>query len=200
MALITPERLVALKAAVKAECQRRKYTGSVSSYGGTSYDFSVTPASGKMIKKEHYEKLAVPLNAITGTFETDGAKIVSDADIAAMEAKVAELAKKSTTTSKANSGCAASCTGLCTTSCSTSCSGSCEGDCDGTCDGGCTGDCDGGCYGCSGSCTGGCELNCADNCVGYCESDAPCQGSCVADCAQNCYHICYSDCTGSANI
>lgn len=48
---ITAARLNELKARVKAECLRRSYVGSasgsasVSDYGGTSYDYSVTPVS-----------------------------------------------------------------------------------------------------------------------------------------------------------
>lgn len=195
MALITPDRLVALKAKVKAECQRRKYVGSVSSYGGTNYDFSVAAASGKIMLKEHYEKNAIPLNAITGGIDTNGARIVSDAEITAMENKVEELSDISRWASKANSGCAASCTGLC--------AGYCDGTCDGTCDGDCDGDCDGGCYGscqssCSGTCEAYCEERCSDDCIAACQFGCGdlCTGSAGASCGNTCMDGCTGTCLG----
>lgn len=192
MALITPDRLVALKAKVKAECQRRNSSrGSVYNYAGTAYDFSATPTKGQVARKEHYEKNAVPLNAITGNIDVNGARVISDAEITAMENKINALKDISMTAS--NSGCGDNCTGLCHGTCTGGCYGDCSGDCDGDCDGSCWG-------GCSGSCSGGCSGDCAGDCGAYCESNAPCKISCVADCAQNCYHICYSDCTGQANI
>ena len=190
MALITPERLVALKANVKAECQRRKYTGSVSSYGDTAYDFTVTPSTGKMILKEHYEKIATPLNAITGDIDTNGARIISEDEISAMESKVENLKKKSLTASKANSGCAASCTGLCATSCTGSCSGSCDGSCDGDCEG-CTGTCSGSC---DGSCIDSCARGCSNDCSGYCTG---CSGGCIEVCADSCNGTCVGGCDTS---
>ena len=195
MALITPDRLVALKAKVKAECQRRKYVGSVYSYGDTNYDFSVAAASGKIMLKEHYEKNAIPLNAITGDIDTNGARIVSDAEITAMENKVEELSDISRWASKANSGCAASCTGLCAGTCSDSCDGSCDG-CDGTCDGSCTG-CGSGCAStCEGDCIGDCGYNCwsacASDCTGKC--DDTCEGGCYGSCTS----VCLGDCSGQS--
>ena len=195
MALITPDRLVALKAKVKAECQRRKYVGSVSSYGGTNYDFSIAAASGKIMLKEHYEKNAIPLNAITGDIDTNGARIVSDDEITAMENKVEKLSNISRWASKANSGCAASCTGLCAGSCSDSCDGSCDG-CDGTCEGTCTG-CGSGCAStCEGDCIGGCGYNCwsacASDCTGKC--DDTCEGGCYGSCTS----VCLGDCSGQS--
>jgi hypothetical protein len=44
MGQITASRLIDLKARIKAECQRRKYNGSVESYGGSNYDYSTIPA------------------------------------------------------------------------------------------------------------------------------------------------------------
>ena len=43
----------ALKARVKAEMLRRKYTNSVATYGGTSYDYTTTPAVGVRALVEH---------------------------------------------------------------------------------------------------------------------------------------------------
>ena len=42
-----------LKASVKAEMLRRKYYGSVASYGSASYDYSTRPASGVSLLVEH---------------------------------------------------------------------------------------------------------------------------------------------------
>lgn len=166
MSIISANRINTLKAAVKAECQRRTYsTGSVAAYGGAAYDYTAVPASGKTILKEHYEKLAVPMHAInaTSTPGTSGARIISEAEIAAMETKVASY--KNRNYYDTTGDCSASCSGLCfscssctnCTSC-TSCSGcgGCDGSCVGSC-GGC-GDCTG-CAGCSG-CGSGCSFSC----------------------------------------
>ena len=151
--IISASRFKELKAAVKAECLRRSYTGSVADYGGSSYDYTTEPADGGMIKKEYYEKNAVPLNAISGDITTT-AGIITEAGIKTMEEKVAALAAISKTSS--NTGCAASCTGLCSSSCSGGCSG-CGGSCSYSCSGGCSGNC-------SSTCTGGCVETCEGGC------------------------------------
>lgn len=61
---ISASRMNDLKARVKAECLRRAKSGSVTSYGGADYDYSITPSTGVIIKKEHKDKNATPLNAI----------------------------------------------------------------------------------------------------------------------------------------
>ena len=53
MAVIQSERFVALKARVKAECQRRNGSGSVASYGGAAYDYTTPPRQGGTVLKEH---------------------------------------------------------------------------------------------------------------------------------------------------
>lgn len=171
MALITADRFNSLKAAVKAECQRRKYTGSVEAYGGAAYDYSVTPAAGKTVGKEHSEKNVVPMNAInSGDFPIPPSyeKIITETDIAAMEAKVAAWASRGVGTAADNSAsdCAASCTGLCH-----SCTGQCVSGCSS-----CTGSCTGGCQGCT-SCTGGCQSGCGG--CGY---------ACGGDCSNCAYY------------
>ena len=85
MAAITPERIVQLKSEVKLECQRRNRTGSVASYGGTAYDYSVQPQTGSRVLKEHYTKNATPLNAISMSLPTEAGQIKEN-DIATMEA------------------------------------------------------------------------------------------------------------------
>lgn len=149
--LISATRFAELKAKVKAECQRRAHTGSVASYAEADYDYTDTAEAGVIIKKEHYEKNAVPLNAISGAVGVT-ANIISDAGITALEEEVDRLAAISATAS--SSGCAASCTGLCQGGCATGCSG-----------------CSGSCSGCSGSCSGGCKgsggtTTCTDGCRG----------------------------------
>ena len=137
MAAITPERIVQLKSEVKLECQRRNRTGSVASYGGTAYDYSVQPQTGSRVLKEHYTKNATPLNAISMSLPTEAGQIKEN-DIATMEAEVSRLSSIAMTAS--NGGCRSSCTGLCQTTCTANCAN----------------DCTGGCQGCGGNCTGGC--------------------------------------------
>lgn len=152
MALIDASRFTALKARVKAECLRRSYTGSVASYGGSDYDYTNAPASGVIAAEEHYEKLAVPLNAINSdTFpDTSGTRLITDADLTAMETFLDTAETRGKTSSTTD--CSASCTGLCS-GCTGTCSGSCVGGCQGTCRTSCTGSCYGGCWGgCGGQC------------------------------------------------
>ena len=198
MALISAERFNALKAEVKAECQRRSYTGSVTSYAGSDYDFTVVPAAGVEVTTEHYEKIAVPLNAITGDVDVDSHRVISENEMAAMEDKVAALANidKSST----SHGCAASCTGLCSSACSGTCRGTCSGcsgcgsgcarTCTGTCSGGCSGSCTGSCDNSCTGCTGACSTACTNNC------DYWCKGTCGNNCGTACTHACAGSCSG----
>lgn len=166
MALIEASRFTALKARVKAECLRRNVsTGSVAAYGGTGYDYTTTPASGKKVAKEHYEKLSVPLNAInSNTFPTtSGTRIISGADLTAMETFL-DTAEKTSKTTKSHNDCSASCTGLCQ-----SCTGSCTGGCSDACTGKCRNSCEG-CTGCSDTCYGSCVGSCQSGCYGTCST------------------------------
>ena len=149
--LILPSRINDLKSLVKAECQRRSKTGSVAKYGGTAYDYSTPPATGKLIAAEHREKLAVPLRAINSSKVTETETKITDADLLNMEAFVTTL-KASAMANKNSTDCSASCTGLCYS-------------CTGTCTSGCT-SCTGcsSCSGCSGSCWGTCEEDCEYSC------------------------------------
>ena len=63
--------MIALKKRVKNEMNRRKYRNSLTSYGGTSYDYSTSPASGGKIMAEHINKIVIPLNQIKSTGLTD---------------------------------------------------------------------------------------------------------------------------------
>ena len=200
MSIITASRLNTLKSAVKAECNRRKYTGSVTTYAGSTYNYNETPAKGVIVKKEVYEKNAVPLNAISGDVSTEvSSNVIRDSDFLKLETKVAALKKISLSAASGSTGCNASCTGLCSTGCGNSCDGctgcgsgcasTCSGSCEGSCEGGCSVTCDGGCQAacqddCTGDCAGGCSYLCADSCSTNCEGT--CRGGCDNSCMENC--------------
>ena len=190
--IISPDRFNDLKAKVKAECQRRAYVGSVTDYAGTAYDYTNTPTSKNVISKEHYEKIAVPLNAISGDVPIDGARIISEAEMATMETKATTLAAISLNVAQANTGCASSCTGLCSTGCYNACTGctSCSG-----CGGSCSYDCTG-CSGCGDICSSGCSSSCTPGCSSIC--DAGCTG-CTGGCDSSCWSTSAGggSCTGS---
>ena len=86
MAMIDAARFTALKARVQAECLRRKYNGSVVDYGGVDYYFKNQPAPDTIAAEEHFEKIAVPLNAINSDKipYTDGDRIISDEEMTAL--------------------------------------------------------------------------------------------------------------------
>ena len=134
--VILASDFIAIKARVKAECARRKYNGSVESYAGSSYDYTVTPTDGNVPLPEHFNKIIVPMNAMvdTGRSQTQNGYLVRamndiDSALTTLES-IAETAS--------SSGCKSSCTGLCQGTCTTGCSG-------------CTGSCSGGCGGVGGS-------------------------------------------------
>ena len=152
--LITPSEISALKARVKAECQRRSYNGSVTTYAGSNYNYTVNPTTGKIISKEHYDKIATPLNAINSDVikvatASDGL-LIQEATIAEFDAFLTTLEARSITSSSGD--CNSSCTGMCQ-GCKTTCTGSCTGGCS-SCSG-CSG-----CGGCDGGCEGGCTFTC----------------------------------------
>ena len=192
MSIITASRLNTLKSAVKAECNRRKYTGSVTTYAGSTYNYNKTPAKNVIIEKEIYEKNAVPLNAISGDISTEvSSNIIKDSDFLKLETKVASLKKISLSAAAGATGCNASCTGLCSTGCGDSCSGctGCGSGCASTCEGSCEGSCRGGCEAeceddCTADCASDCWARCADNCQGSCEGS--CRGGCDTSCMENC--------------
>ena len=192
MSIITASRLNTLKSAVKAECNRRKYTGSVTTYAGSTYNYNKIPAKNVIIEKEIYEKNAVPLNAISGDISTEvSSNIIKDSDFLKLETKVASLKKISLSAAAGATGCNASCTGLCSTGCGDSCSGctGCGSGCASTCEGSCEGSCRGGCEAeceddCTADCASDCWARCADNCQGSCEGS--CRGGCDTSCMENC--------------
>lgn len=181
MAIIEANRFTSLKSRVKAECTRRAYAGSVAEYGGTSYDYTVNPATGKVILKEHYTKLAIPMNAInsTDTPNISDTRIVLDNDLTTMEAKLTIYESRDKEDRK-NTDCSASCTGLCY-GC-TGCGGSCSHNCSGC--SGCGDSCSYGCSSCSSGCANDCRSQCVDTCKGTCKNS--CKNSCHSSCGTEC--------------
>lgn len=204
MAVIKAERFTALKAKVKAECQRRNGSGSVASYGGADYDYAVTPAAGKTVRKEHRDKLTGPMSAINSDAvpATSGEKIIGENELKNMETRVAVWEAR-TKTDASGSDCKAGCTGMCYGSCTEGCTGcgsgcptgcsgcgsgcptGCSG-CGSGCPTGCSG-CGSGCDGCSGSCSG-CSGSCRGTCDGCdgCSGCGNCDGSCTGECSSSC--------------
>ena len=203
--LITPKRINDLKARVKAECARRAYSGSVTSYSGTSYDYTNTPATDKSIDQEHRTKIATPLNAINSSVITQansGQSVISDADITAMEAFTTVLEKRAIT-DHAGSDCKSGCTGMCY-GCQGTCYNACTGctGCSGTCSGGCT-SCSG-CSGCGDACSSGCGTACGKGCAATCNNSCSggCSGGCSGSCkgcsgCSGCGSACSNDCVQS---
>ena len=167
--MITASEFNALKARIKAECERRKYTGSVASYAGTSYDYTNAAAANKIIRLEHYTKIATPMTAIDGVSRPNPS-VIKESDLTALDTKLTTLEGCSkTATSLAKTGCAASCTGLCYSGCSGSCRGGCSGDCEGGCDDTCTSSCAQACaVSCTQGCGDGCLLTCDYMCLTTC--------------------------------
>ncbi len=181
--LISPEDFTSLKKLVNTEITRRSNansSGSISTYKGTSWQFSETPANGKFITYEHIQKITAPLNAIDGNTPTpDKESLVYAQTLKDCLVKINDLSSKSLTGS--SSGCRSSCTGLCSSACYSGCSG-CSGGCSGTCKDGCSGGCRGDCDGCSGSCEG-CSGSCDGMCQGSCHG---CSGGCEGWCKGSC--------------
>ena len=193
--LIDSKTILELKNAIKNECLRRHYVGSVETYGGSDYDFSKPANVGDLILTEHFSKNSIPLNAISNKFPISESGLITDTAILQMKAQVANLSNIALTSEV--TGCDASCTGLCSTSC-TSCSGSCSGGCSG-----CSGGCDGSCEGCDNTCVGGCNTICSTECTlngcteecGTCTSQCEQYGSAFCQCSGACRNTCttYAD-------
>lgn len=174
---------IELKRKVKNEMLRRRYTGSLYSYGGEGYDFTVTPEPGKQITTEQANKIIEPMTAISYS----GMSVQNPGDQAkAMDQLNAMIAIYEAAPLEGESHCCrTSCSGLCYTGCSAECTGSCEGGCGencengclNTCTGSCSGTCRGGCYGGCGGCDYGCLYGCGASCTGTCS------GSCIDTCA-----------------
>lgn len=189
-------KFINMKQRIKNEVNRRKYTGSVASYGTATYDYTVKPVKGELVRAEHYNKIAQPLRAINKSGvaapTTAGAEISSVTTPTELDAKITLYASKSLSASSSNSGCAASCTGLCTTACSGTCSGGCSGSCSGC--SGCSGSCSSGCSGCGGGCSGSCSSRCTGACVSSCGGG--CGGACYNTSNKGCDTVCSYTCMG----
>ena len=177
---ITAEDFNNLKAKVKAEMLRRKYTGSVAAYGT---DYSDVPTQKGKIKAVHIQEIVNPLNQITATNYTNTAAKSKILAMQQLETLVTTLAAKNVNPANTDTGCNASCTGLCRTACSETCDG-----CSGSCTGTCTGSCSGGCSGCGGNCSGTCDNTCKGSCSGGC--GGTCKGKCKGTCTTNCAPTC----------
>lgn len=181
---ILASELISIKARVKAEMLRRNKVGSLTAYGGSAYDYTVTPAAGNPILPEHFNKIITPMNAMVNT----GLSTVNSGDpIPALDGLVAQLTAAEGYSLTSNStNCKSSCSGLCVGTCKTACGTGCSSGCTGTCSGGCADNCADGCsnicggscsHGCGTSCTKGCANTCNGNCSGGCEDE--CRGSCT---------------------
>lgn len=185
---ITASDYIDIKNRVKNEMLRRKYTGSLVSYGSTTYDYTTQPTSNNPILVEHQTKIAQPINAIKSsiTVASNGTTITPLSTINTILTAHESLAYTATT------DCASSCSGLCSTACTNDCSLACSNDCttgcSTTCTGSCTGSCSGGCSGCGGNCTGTCNTTCKGSCAGGCGGTCKgaCKGTCTVSCAPTC--------------
>lgn len=194
MNLIEPSRLLELKERVKAECARRQYVGTVADYAEVDFDFSNTPVIDQKVLEEHYEKLAVPLNAINFNNTTDIEGLnrkITEEDFVKMEEYLSNYEQRDIQ-DMGPTDCAASCTGTCTTTCT----GGCGNGCSGTCVGSCSGRCSGGCKGCRGTCKGSCSGSCT-GCSGTCEGG--CSGGCSTKCSVGCIGTCYTSCSNGCD-
>lgn len=202
--IVDIDRLTKLKAKVKAECLRRKYTGSVENYGSSTYDFSNNPTVGGVIKREYYDKNATPLNAINNTLIpkaniTNAENIALNDEIYNMDYQVSawmttdKVNDKHTDCANSCTGLCLSCTGSCTSGCSNTCRANCANDCTGTCGDGCTNSCRGCGSGCSGSCYGDCDGSCKGSCTVTC-GYAGCSGVCQEGCKSTCSGTCTTKC------
>lgn len=217
---ITASDFTSLKNLVNSEIGRRgkaegtgqnQSYGSLSSYSGSDYQYTTTPAAGVKILREHITKITQPLDAVTGGGLTPGnGAAVTASTLTTAASKVATLSGKGVTSS--DTGCKSSCSGLCSSGCyngcKTTCTGSCVGNCTGTCSelcsggcdvtcdrscaGGCYGGCDGSCSGCSGDCGSGCDSSCSGTCDG-------CNITCTSSCGTSGGGFCGTACIFSGN-
>ena len=170
--LLLPTEINDLKARVKAECTRRSQTGSVAAYAGTDYDYTTVPATGVLIAAEHYNKIAIPLNAINADIisQTNTKDLLTEeSQLTQLDAFLTVLETRDIKDTSSGD-CKSSCTGACY-GCATTCTGTCKGSCTGSCTGGCSGSCKGSCSGCtscSGDCTQTCGFFCGQGCSGAC--------------------------------
>lgn len=209
---MTASQIVALKAAVKAEMLRRKYTGSVTAYGSSEYDFTTPPVTGTQVLTEHGVKIINPILAIKDVPglepAIEGDPIPESFNYNNLNTIIQNLAKEPVY--GGTSTCKASCTGLCKGGCDSTCAG-CSGctSCWDNCWAACTNDCLNSCWSscadsCSSSCGSACSVNCSGGCATGCT--AICGGACVGGCfntctgcGSGCTNNCSSTCTGQCS-
>lgn len=185
---ILASELIAIKARVKAEMLRRNQVGSLVEYGGSDYDYTVTPAAGNPVLPEHFNKLIIPMNAMVDTGLTT---VSSGEPIPALDGLVTKLTEAEEYTISGNStNCKASCSGLCVGTCKTACGSACSGSCSGSCTDSCTGGCE---NGCTGNCKGGCSKTCKTDCAVQCGNS--CKDSCTVGCSYGCRGTCQGSLT-----
>ena len=184
------EDFINFKARVKAEMLRRSYAGSLTAYGGSTYDYNNPPATGGQMKTEHINKIITPMNAVNTT-GMEAQKVGDQADsIQSLNTILTNY--ENFPLYGSGTDCASSCSGLCSNTCGNTCSGcgyGCGVGCSGSCSGGCSGDCSGGC-----SCT--CSGSCGDGCTQACGTCNGCSTNCWGGCSGNCWGV---SSTGSGN-
>ena len=162
---ILASEIVAIKARVKAEMLRRDKIGSLTAYGGSDYDFTVTPIAGNPILPEHFNKIIGPMNAMV---DTGLSEVASGDPIPALDRLETLLTEAEGYSLTANStNCNSSCSGLCVGTCQTTCGTGCSSSCSGGCAGGCNDAC---ADGCTSNCGGSCSTNCVGGCKGSCKN------------------------------
>ncbi len=179
---ILASELVAIKARVKAEMLRRNQVGSLTAYGGSSYDYTVTPTAGGKILPEHWNKIITPMNAMVNTGMTTVSSAQKIPPLNTINTLLTTAEGYSITGSSTN--CKSSCSGLCVGTCKTVCGAGCSGNCTGSCTDACTDACTGCTGGCKGGCSKGCKNDCSEGCAWTCNSN--CSGGCKADCRMYC--------------
>jgi hypothetical protein len=171
MAAMTSAELKTLKSKIKAEMTRRNGFGSLSTYGGSAYDFTVQPAAGGKILPEHGQKtidLLLQIKDYSGlklVKEDDpipdafNSNLITEVEKLAAETKTGQSAKTVAnlfpTAKVETSSCRGDCTGLCVGTCISNCNGctSCTATCGTGCASGCNSSCNTGCYtGCNTGC------------------------------------------------
>lgn len=161
--MITAEKVIELKAKIKAEMLRRDGHGSLASYGDSNYDFITNPVIGELIKAEHGQKtvdLLLKIEDYGDLTLSNQNSVIPSSFTEELLTEVDRLAGETKT-------------GLDTET------SSCRGDCTGLCVGSCIGQCNG-CTGCTASCGTGCASGCYSNC----------KGSCNVDCTSGCFSQC----------
>ena len=136
--MLTIQQIAELKQAVKTEMARRSGNGSLASFSGADWEFTIQPESGGRVLAEHGKKVINPLlevadipglllvEGITPGGETPsgaGDPIPAAFDGALLD-KVANYGTEGMTAS--SSSCRGACSGLCAATCTSTCSG-CRG-------------------------------------------------------------------------